>query len=689
MHDDPLDTQEVLGKAYDARLVRRLLRFVAPRTLLILAGIVCMLASSSVELLVPYLTKIGIDTYLAKLHQLVQATPAACAAVAAAGVAAPRLDAEHLLIRKAALDKLDPAARRRITATGALLPQTYYAFPASARRGGAGMVISNVWLVAEADLSRVPPATLLDLRGADIAGVRRLALWLVALLLMGIAAGYGHVLSLEVASQRILYALRTAVFSHLLTLSLRYFDRNPVGRLVTRVTNDIEAISEMFSAMLIELVRDILVLAGAIGVLLFLNVKLALIALAALPLFLVVSVVFRTKARAAYREVRRHLARLNSRMAEDMAGVKIVHAFCREQARRTQYLQINRDNFNANMRELVVIGVFRPMVDTLATIGVALVLVYGGRGVMTSALSLGALVAFLGYVRLMFRPVTELSQKYQIMQSAMAACERIFGILDETPEIADAAEPAAAIAPRGRVEFRDVRFGYLPGREVLKGISFAVEPGKSVAIVGPTGAGKTTLINLLCRFYDPDAGTVTLDGVDVRQWPTSDLRRQIALVLQDAFIFSRTVADNIRLGRADISGPTVAGAAALVQAHEFIERLPLGMSEPMMERGATLSSGQKQLLCFARALAHDPRVLVLDEATSNVDPHTERLIQHAIETLMNNRTSIVIAHRLSTIKKADEILVIDDGTIVERGSHETLLAQRGFYYNLHLLQYRE
>jgi len=315
------------------------------------------------------------------------------------------------------------------------------------------------------------------------------------------------------------------------------------------------------------------------------------------------------------------------------------------------------------------------------------VLVCGGLCVMSGDFTLGALVAFLQYLSEMYRPIIEISQQYTVMQSAMAAAERIFGILDEKPDVCEQAAPTMPAAPAGLVEFDAVSFAYVDGTPVLNNVSFSVAPGRSVAIVGPTGAGKTSIINLVCRFYDPQQGQIRLDGVDVRAWPLADLRRHIAIVLQDAFIFSRTVCDNVQLGRADITRATIVAAAATVQARDFVEQLPGGFDEQMMERGATLSAGQKQLLCFARALAHDPKVLILDEATSNVDPATEALIQAAIERLIHGRTSIIVAHRLSTIKKADEILVLDAGRIVERGTHAALFAQRGVYYNLCLLQF--
>jgi ATP-binding cassette subfamily B multidrug efflux pump len=684
------DGDVIDGKAYDSTLVRRLLSFVRPHVRLVLLAMFFMAVTTGVDLMVPYVSKIGIDRYLARLYQLCEAPAPGCDSLMAL---VPRegdfirVTPTEVLVRKAALEKLDPAVRQSLMGGGRLQPDTYYLFPADAREGGTGRILGDYWLVPEESLSAVPPATLVRIRGTDLQGITRLALLAGLIILLGLAAGYGHVLSLQIAGQRSMYDLRTSLFNHIEGLSLGFFDRNPVGRLVTRVTNDIEALNEMFSAVLVNLVKDILLLGGTMAILFTLNARLALVSLAVMPFFVLVSVVFRRKVRAAFREVRRLLAMLNAGLAEDLSGVKVVQIFRREGARKSRYSTTNTEYFSANMKQLVIFGVFRPLIEVIATIGVALVVTYGGFSVMAGALTLGSLVAFISYVRQMFNPVADMSEKYNIMQSAMAAAERVFGILDTKPEVMENPDPAEVGSIRGKVEFDGVFFSYAAEKQILKGISFSVEPGRSVAIVGPTGAGKTTIINLLCRFYDPDTGSIRLDGVDIRNLPSPALRNNVAIVLQDAFIFSRPVEENIRLG-APMDRSRVVEAAEMVQAREFIDRLPGGFDEMMAERGATLSTGQKQLICFARALAHDPRVLVLDEATSNVDPATEQLIQQAIATLMKGRTSIIIAHRLSTIQKADEILVIDDGRIVERGDHQQLLAKRGFYYNLYLLQYR-
>jgi len=679
----------VEGRGYDLKLMKRLFRFVGPHRKLIFLAMLFMLVSTGVELLLPYITKQGIDKYLAKLYQVYSDVPSICDSVMTLEPAPGdfiRLSSDTVLVRKASLDGVDPATVHRLEADGHLLRDTYYVFPSDRFGGQAGWTSTDYWIVPEARISSIPPEVLFDIRGSDIRGINRLALLFVGLLLISLFAGYGHVMTLVIAGQRSMYDMRTALFNHIHTLSLNFFSKNPVGRLVTRVSNDVEALNEMFSAVLVNLVKDILLVFGTVAILIAMNFRLAMISLAVLPLFAVASILFRIKARKAYRNVRKYLAELNSSIAEDISGVKVVQIFRQEAARLRRYLAINDNYYRASMNQLYIFGVFRPVINVLSQIGIAAVLIYGGISTISGALTLGALVAFISYVQQMFRPISDMSEKFDIMQSAMASSERIFGIMDTRPEIEESPSALQPVRLAGRVEFEKVHFSYDADAPVLKDISFSIEPGRSVALVGPTGAGKTSIISLLTRFWDVDTGRILLDGTDLRDHSTETLRKNISIVLQDAFIFSRSVADNIRLS-APLSMEEVRRASDLVQATDFIDRLPGGFETVMAERGATLSTGQKQLICFARALAHDPRVLVLDEATSNVDPTTEQLIQQAIETLMRGRTSIIVAHRLSTIQKCDEIMVIDAGRILERGSHQELLSRRGIYYNLYLLQW--
>ncbi|MCK5035904.1 MAG: ABC transporter ATP-binding protein [Candidatus Sabulitectum sp.] len=677
------------GKGYDSKLIKRLLHYVGPHRKLIFLAMFFMLISSSVELLLPYVTKTGIDKYLARLYQVYTDTPSACDSLMALSPADGDfifLASDSLLIRKASMDGMDPATTHVLVTGGHLLPETFYLFPAEQYEGETGRVQDDYWLVPERDLGKIPPDKLVTIREKDIAGITRLALIFMGLLVVSIFAGYGHVMSLVVAGQRSMFDVRTELFNHIQTLSLNFFSKNPVGRLVTRVSNDVEALNEMFSAVLVNLVKDFLLIIGTITILLVMDWKLALISLTVLPIFTIASMLFRRKTRTIYRKVRKHLAELNSSIAEDVSGVKVIQIFRQEKTRKDKYLEINDNYYKISMKQLYVFGVFRPLIEVIAQVGTAIVLVYGGLSAISGALTIGALVAFISYVRQMFRPISDMSEKYNIMQSAMASSERIFKILDTQPEVEEAEDALAPGKLRGEVEFEDVDFQYVEDTPVLKDISFTIEPGKSIALVGPTGAGKSSIISLLTRFWDVDTGRILLDGTDIREHAVETLRKNTAIVLQDAFIFSRSVADNIRLS-SGLSMEEVRKAADMVQATGFIDRLPQGFDTVMAERGATLSTGQKQLICFARALAHDPRILILDEATSNVDPTTEQLIQRAIDTLMKGRTSIIVAHRLSTIQKCDEIMVIDAGRIMERGTHQELLARRGIYYNLYLLQW--
>ncbi len=494
---------------------------------------------------------------------------------------------------------------------------------------------------------------------------------------------------MEVMGQYVMYDLRREVFSKLQRLSIAYLDRNPVGRLVTRVTTDVASLNELFTSGLVSIFGEIMLLVGIVAVIFWLNWQLALISLSILPLLLGLGLWFRLRARQKYREVRVKIARINSFLQEHITGMAIVQLFNRERSAYGEFQEINEEHREANIGAIFFYAVYYPMVELITALGVGLLVWFGGGQVVQGAISLGALVAFLQYARRFYQPLADLSQKYNILQSAMASSERIFEVLDTPEEIASPPEAFSPPRVRGGLEFRDVEFSYLPGEKVLQGISFKVEPGETLAVVGHTGAGKSTLANLLLRFYDVDAGSVFLDGVDVRRWDLTRLRRSVGMVLQDVFLFSGDIADNIRLGEASITEERLRWATREVHALDFIERQPNGFETVVRERGAGLSTGQKQLIAFARALAADPTILVLDEATSSIDTETEQLIQKALDKLLEGRTSIVIAHRLSTIQKADRILVLHKGQLWEQGTHQELLAKQGIYHKLYLLQYRE
>ncbi len=526
------------------------------------------------------------------------------------------------------------------------------------------------------------------IRQGNAAGLDGMALVYLATLLAAFGVRFGQIYILQMTGQRVMLDLRREIYSHLQRLHVAFFDLNPVGRLMTRVTTDVDAVNELFTSGVVTVFGDLFTLFGIMGVMMAMNWKLALVTFSVIPLFFAVTNWFRRGSRATFREVRRWVARINAFLQENITGMAVVQLFRREPRNREAFAAVNRSHTEANLAQIFYYAVFYPAIEILAALATALIILYGGMRVLAGTLTLGALVAFIQYSERFWRPISDLSEKFNILQQAMASSERIFTLLDTAPKVVAPAAPVRLERVRGRVGFEKVSFGYAPGVPVLHDIDFTVEPGHRVALVGATGAGKTSIISLLERFYDVQAGRVTLDGVDVRQLDPAQLRSSLALVLQDVHLFSGTIASNIRLG-SDIPDERVRAAARAVHAHRFIEALPKAYETEVRERGATLSVGQKQLLSFARALAHDPRVLILDEATSSVDTETEALIQDALEVLLQGRTAIVIAHRLSTIQHVDQILVMHKGRVRERGTHQELLAQRGLYWRLYQLQYKD
>jgi ATP-binding cassette subfamily B protein len=524
---------------------------------------------------------------------------------------------------------------------------------------------------------------------AKFNGLKWLAVALVGLLLVRFLLSYFQEVLLNTVGQRVMFDLRRELYHKLQRQEVAYYDRNPVGRIMTRLTSDVDALNELFTSGIIDLLGDIVMIFAIIGMMLWMDWRLTLITLITVPLLFGATNWFRQHARRGYDRVRTRIARINAFLQERLSGAQTVQIFNGEEKSRRQFHDINDDHRNANIETIWYYAIFFPLVDLIGAVGIALIIWYGGWRVMGSALSLGALVAFIQYSQQLFQPIRDISDKYNVLQAAVVASHRIFKTLDLPIAVTSPEEPKKDGRATGRIEFEHVWFAYNEEEWVLKDVSFVVEPGQSIALVGHTGSGKTTITNLLMRFYDVQRGRILLDGVDVREWDMQSLRENFAVVLQDVFLFSGTIESNIRLGREDISTERVEWAAREVRAEQFIKRLPESYQATVRERGAGLSVGQKQLISFARALAFDPAILILDEATSSIDTETEQLIQQAIERVMTNRTSLIVAHRLSTIQRADRIIVMHHGEIREQGSHQQLLAERGLYWRLYKLQYAD
>jgi ATP-binding cassette subfamily B multidrug efflux pump len=523
-----------------------------------------------------------------------------------------------------------------------------------------------------------------DMHGLLITAV----LFLAVLIVRGVVQ-YLNTYLTQWIGQRTIFDLRMQLFQHLQNLGLKFFNRNPIGRLITRVTTDIEVLNEMFSSGIVMVFSDVFTIIGILYFMFSMSWQLALVSLSVLPILFYGTFLFRKKAREAYREVRIQIARINAFMQEHITGMVVDQIFNREKKSFDKFEKINAAHRDANIHSIFYYALFYPGVELIGALAVGLIVWYAGGNALGGTITLGTVMAFLQFNEMFWRPIRDLSEKYNIMQTAMASSERVFRLLDDKTMIPEPASPVPLPTVRGDIEFRNVWFAYNGGDYVLKDVSFKIAPGETAAIVGATGAGKSSTINLLSRFYDVNKGQILIDGVDIRSVNTKDLRKQIAVVLQDVFLFAGDIKTNITLGDESIPSEQVIAAARTVGADRFIERLPSGYDTEVKERGATLSVGQKQLISFARALAYNPKILILDEATSSVDTETEILIQAAIKNLLRGRTSIVIAHRLSTIQSADKIIVLHKGEIREVGTHQELLALGGIYYKLYQLQYKD
>ncbi len=635
---------DIVGKAYDSRLMARLIRYLFPYKWAAITSIVAIVIKAGADVLGPYLTMVAVDLYLTPA---VQHTPQAAASWAARGV---------------------------------------QAHPWMAR-----------WLSPWAG-------------GGAWRGVSELAgLWLASLV-VSYACEALQTWLMQWTGQKVMFDLRSQIFRHLQQMHIGFYDRNPVGRLVTRLTTDVDALNEMFTSGVFAIFEDVFVLAGIVFVMLRMKWWLALLAFSVLPLILLVTHVFRIYVRDSYRRIRTAIARINAYTQEHVTGMPLVQLFNRQERAFREFSAVNHTYLDAFKDAIMAYALYYPAVELLSSIAIALIIWIGGGGVLRGTVLLGTLVAFMQYAQRFFRPIQDLSEKYNILQAAMAASERVFKLLDTAPEIVSPENPREGDGS-GRIEFHNVWFSYqrldaetlariaaaneaeLAGMAhvewVMRGVSFTLEPGQTAAIVGHTGAGKTTITSLMMRFYDVQRGEVRVDGVDVREQDLTQLRQRYGVVLQDPFLFSGTVGENIRLGTERITDEEMRWAAEQVNVDDFIRTLPGQYAEPLRERGAGLSTGQKQLINFARALAHRPGILILDEATSSVDTDTELRVRRALERMVEGRTSVVIAHRLSTVQRADVILVMHRGQLREMGSHQQLLALHGIYWKLYQLQYKD
>jgi len=518
-----------------------------------------------------------------------------------------------------------------------------------------------------------------------LAGVSDLALIFLVLLVAGFIANFLQVIVLEWTGQHIMHRMRQDLFSHMLSLETAFFNRNPVGKLVTRLTNDIQNMHEMFTSVIVTLFNDLVRIFGILVILCLMNWRLALLMMLLIPVIIFNTVLFSRLARLAFRDIRTQLARINAFLQEALSGISVIQIFAREKDSLQRFKELNETFLQRCFYQIKIFGLFMPMLELLSAVAVALIIWYGGGQIIQDKMSIGVLVAFLSYMRLFFQPLRDLSQKYSIVQSSLASAERIFQLLDTDQGLPTAAAPKKLAVTRGEIEFDGVTFGYEKEQPVVKDLTFRAEAGETIAIVGATGAGKTTIINLLERFYDPDRGRILLDGIDVKDFTLSDLREQIGLVMQEVYIFPATFRQNIVLDQ-EVSEKRLREVIEAAQLTSFIDALPAGLETSIGEGGQDLSAGQRQLLAMARVLTRDPRILVLDEATSSVDTETEMLIEKALDATMANRTSIIIAHRLSTIRRADRIIVMDRGRITEEGDHQSLMEANGIYHRLQSLQ---
>jgi ATP-binding cassette subfamily B multidrug efflux pump len=651
--------EKKLGKPYDMKLLKRLYPFTRPYRLLLFGSIGLVLLITVLDLALPYITKVAIDRYIV-----------------------PQIEQQHALTNKSG-----DGSRNRVI----LVDLSNSSHQALVNKYSTLFKIEGQTArIAYSDLSQLDKPDLSILRHNDIAGLGVLTAVFVTLVLFNFILSFVQKMIMEYTGHMLMHDLRMKLFVHIQNLAIAFFTRNPVGRLVTRVTNDIQNMHELFTSVISMIFKDLFLLCGIAVVMLVLNWKLALISFAVLPLVVYASLIFSRRARDIFRELRIKVAEINTRFSETIGGIRVIQLFRQEISNYRRFNKLNHENYLAGMKQIHVLAIFMPLIEVLGVVAVALVIFYGGGSVLSSTLSLGALVAFIAYIRMFFRPIRDLAEKYNILQNAMASAERIFLIMDSRDSLPTAAtqmrQSSTDLQNIEQIRFEKVSFSYIAGETILQDVTFSMQAGETVAVVGPTGAGKTSLINLLPRFYDPSSGRVLLNNLDISKLDPAWFRSKIALVMQDPFLFSGTIRENIFQEEQVPGKDQQRFVIEASNCQTLIDRLPQGLDTILSEGGASISSGERQLISIARAFARNPQLILFDEATSYIDSPTELRIQQALEKLMKNRAALVVAHRLSTVRNADRIIVLNRGRIIETGTHAVLMAQKGFYYKLHQLQ---
>lgn len=653
---------------------RRMLSYARPYTFQLILTFLMIVALTALALVSPYLIKVAIDEHIQieniKMYEYPEATEHTLSVTRAKDNMEDGID---YFIRETDLSKEEKA---KFEDKGA--------YHLKEENGSAYLYKSGDETKSPA--YEVPSAEYKAYRDKDFKAINKLSLYFLITIILTFVLDYLQTMSITIASQKMIYSMRTEVYDHIISRSLRFFDRNAIGRLTTRLTNDIEAVSEMYTDVMITLFKDIFMLAGIMIFMLSMDLKLSLLSFITLPFIFAISIFFRGKIRKILALSRKKLSLINSKLSENISGMRLIHIFGKENKINREFDEANADYRDTMLRRVKIFSIYRPSIDIIRNIAIASLIYFGAKEVLNETMYFGMLYLFIDYLKKFFMPIMDLTEKYNITQSAMVSAERVFAILDDKNEIQNPENPVSFDDIQGEIEFRNVSFSYIEGEPVLKNISFKIKKGESVALVGPTGSGKTSIISLLTRFYEIDEGEILIDGININDVRKEDLRKNIGVVLQDVFLFSGTIRDNIKLNK-DISDEEIIKISKYVNADPFIQKLPGKYDEPVMERASTLSSGQRQLLSFARTLVYEPKILVLDEATANIDTETELLIQDAVKKLIKGRTSIAIAHRLSTIQHVDKILVIKNGTIREEGTHQELLDKKGLYYDLYRLQY--